>query len=78
MAIFMYVISVLVFLVAAAASMTAKSSIHEIYGAVLGVISAVFWIGAAIVEAITKHAATMGKLQAAVAINSKSREKSDT
>lgn len=78
MAIFMFIISILVFLVAVAASLSAKSSVHEIYGAVLGVVSAVFFIGAAIVEAITKHAATMGKLQAAVVINSKAREKSDT
>lgn len=55
MAIFMFVISVLVFLAAAAASMAAKSSIHEIYSAVLGVISAVFWIGAAIVDAMNKN-----------------------
>lgn len=55
MAIFMFIISILIFLVAAGASMTAKSSIHEIYSAVLGVISAVFWIGAAIVDAMNKN-----------------------
>lgn len=55
MAIFMFIISILVFLVAATASLFSKTAINEIYGAVMGVISAVFWIGAAIVDAMNKN-----------------------
>lgn len=55
MHIFMFIVSVLVFLVAVLTMMAAKSSIHEIYAAVLGLISSIFWIGAAIVEAINKN-----------------------
>lgn len=55
MAIFMFVISILVFIVAALASLFAKTSINEIYGAVLGVVSAVFFIGAAVVQALNRN-----------------------
>lgn len=58
MASFMYVISMLLFLFGAITEISAKSSIHEIYGAVIWLISAIFWIGGAIVTAIDKNTAT--------------------
>lgn len=64
MAIFMFIISILVFLVATAASLLSKTAVNEIYGAVLGVVSAVFFIGAAIVEALNRNHAALLKQQA--------------
>lgn len=63
---FMTIVSLVVFLFAILGSLVAQTMFHSIYAAIFFVVSAIFWTGAAILEAIGKHTLAMSKQAAAV------------